>query len=103
MGSSRKFLAFLLFLILAGVAAPITYGQNVKGPAANAGPDQTIPAIGTTVHLTGTASTGAVNFQSTFLSQPARSTALLNGSTSPTPTFVPDRPGRYRVQLTVDD
>jgi hypothetical protein len=75
-------------------------------PIANAGADQTAP-VGTTVHLDGTTSSdpdgNSLSFQWTLVAQPAGSTATLTGTTTPTPSFVIDKPGTYTIQLIVND
>jgi hypothetical protein len=75
-------------------------------PSASAGPDQT-QAVGTTVHLDGTASSDpdgdALTFQWTLVSKPANSIATLSGSTTALPTFGLDKAGAYHVQLVVSD
>ncbi|MGH3522991.1 MAG: PKD domain-containing protein, partial [Mycobacterium sp.] len=96
------------FLMLsAGTLTPLLHGQAAKKPIAIAGPNQVIDAVGTTVHLDGSASTNAggsaLAYHWTFLAVPAGSAAVLAGADIVTPTFVPDRPGRYRVQLVVDN
>lgn len=75
-------------------------------PVANAGPDQTAN-VGELVLLDGSASfdpdEDPLTFQWAFISQPEGSTAALDDPTSPTPTFTPDVPGEYVLELTVDD
>jgi len=75
-------------------------------PVANAGPDQTIP-VGSTVVLDGTASFDAdgdpLNYNWTFASRPADSTAVLMNASSPAPHFTADVAGSYVVQLVVND
>src|SRR5579864_5405775 len=75
-------------------------------PVANAGPAQTV-FVGTTVQLDGSGSTdqdgNPLTYRWSFVSIPNRSTAQLNGANTVKPTFVPDVPGSYTVQLIVND
>ena len=75
-------------------------------PVANAGPAQTV-FVGTTVQLDGSGSTdqdgNPLTYRWSFVSIPSRSTATLNGANTVKPTFVPDVPGSYTVQLIVND
>jgi hypothetical protein len=88
-----------------GKVVPITIVINaVPGVTANAGSDQTVN-INSVVTLDGSSSTsysGApLTYQWSFVSTPAGSQAVLVNPTSVSPTFTPDRPGEYVVQLTV--
>jgi len=75
-------------------------------PIAEAGPAQTIP-VKATVYLNGTASSdpdgNGLTFTWSFVSKPSGSTAVLSGATTPTPSFVIDKPGTYTVALSVSD
>jgi PKD domain len=75
-------------------------------PVASAGPDQTV-LVGATAHLDGSQSSDvdgdALRFQWTFTARPTGSAAQLSDPTAIKPTFVADRPGRYTVQLIVND
>ncbi len=75
-------------------------------PVAEAGIDQTV-TLGEVVVLDGTASFDPdgdpLTFSWAFVSQPEGSAAALDDPTSPTPTFTPDMPGEYVLELTVDD
>jgi RHS repeat-associated protein len=76
-----------------------------EGPVANAGPDQTV-TLGATVQLDGSASHGdgpSLSFRWSFVTRPAGSAASLSDATAVKPTFVADKPGRYVVQLVVND
>ena len=77
-----------------------------RAPVANAGPDRTVPGIGTAVTLDGRLSSDPdgdrLNFDWTLL-PPAGSAATLTSRTSATPAFTPDVRGRYEIRLVVDD
>src|SRR5262245_37846674 len=96
-----------LLTVCAGLPTPVLHGQATGKPTAIAGPNKVIEAIGTVVQLDGSASTNPSGtpllYHWAFLAVPAGSSAALTGADTVTPTFVPDRPGRYRVQLTVDN
>lgn len=83
------------------VCAPVNHP-----PVANAGPDQTGP-VGTTIHLTGAASSdpdgNPLTFTWTLPTRPATSTAVLVGATTATPSFTIDKAGTYVASLTVSD
>jgi len=75
-------------------------------PVANAGPDQSV-VLPLTVHLTGTGSSDvdgqALSYFWSFTARPDTSTATLTGEALVNPTFAPDLPGTYVVQLIVND
>lgn len=75
-------------------------------PVANAGPAQTV-TVGSTVNLNGYGSSDGdgspLTFQWTLSSRPAGSSAALNSTTSPTPSFTADVAGNYSVQLVVNN
>ena len=75
-------------------------------PVANAGQAQTV-FVGTTVQLDGSGSTdrdgNPLTYRWSFVNIPSGSTAHLNGANTVKPTFVPDVPGSYTVQLIVND
>ena len=75
-------------------------------PIADAGSDQTVFA-GDTVALDGSGSNDVdgdtLNFQWSFLSVPAGSTAALSDASAVNPAFVPDIAGDYEVELVVSD
>jgi len=75
-------------------------------PAANAGPDQSVP-VGTTVVLDGSRSSDvdgdSLTFSWSFVSVPAGSGTVLVNPSSVRPTFRIDVPGTYVVQLVVND
>ena len=84
----------------------VTFPPINRPPAINAGPDQTA-TTNILVNLDGTGSSDpendAVNYAWMLLLRPANSTATLAGGNSPNPSFVPDQPGRYVVQLSATD
>jgi len=76
-------------------------------PVANAGPNQTIIELSTTVELDGNWSSDAEGDEITYLwtitQKPAESTAELSDPCSATPTFVADIHGDYVITLVVTD
>jgi len=76
-------------------------------PVAEAGSDQLIIVIGTTVCLDGSQSFDPdgdpIAFQWSFDAVPAGSTAFLSGADTDTPCFVADVHGDYRLRLVVTD
>lgn len=79
-----------------------------EAPIANAGDDQATE-VGSTVLLTGVASTddvtptGLLSFNWVLTSGPSGSTAVIVDAETIAPTFVPDMPGSYQIQLVVTD
>ena len=77
-----------------------------SAPIADAGPDQSV-RVDATVTLDGSGSTDADNDPLTYfwqiVSQPMTSVATLSDPTLVGPTFKADRPGRYVIELVVDD
>jgi hypothetical protein len=77
-----------------------------RPPIANAGPDQPVE-VATRVLLDGSASSDPegdpMSYQWRFISQPADSAAVLETSMQSSAAFVPDRIGRYEIQLQVRD
>jgi len=76
-------------------------------PVADAGEDQAIIEIGSTVYLDGIQSWDddgdTITYAWTITAKPAGSLAVLSDSTSPTPTFVADVQGDYFIELVVSD
>ena len=76
-------------------------------PIANAGPDRNNVAIGAAVTLNGSQSVDpegdALVYSWEFFFKPALSAAVLVGANTTSPTFAADRPGLYRIRLSVSD
>jgi sugar lactone lactonase YvrE len=87
--------------------APSRGSPNVA-PTASAGANQTI-RLGTTVHLDGSGSfddntpTNQLGYSWSIAAAPSGSSAALAGAATRTPSFVPDLPGSYVIQLVVTD
>jgi hypothetical protein len=86
-----------------------TFVAPSRAPTANAGNNQTVRP-GTTVNLDGSGSyddntqTNLLQYAWAFVSVPTGSIATtLIGANTMTPSFVPDLPGNYAVQLVVTD
>jgi PKD domain len=92
---------------LSSAPATVTISTTDAPPVANAGPNQTITAVGTLVQLNGSQSYDLAGFpityQWSFVSKPAGSSATLTGPTTATPSFVADVAGDYSIQLIVTD
>ena len=75
-------------------------------PVANAGTAQAV-SVGDLVHLSGVASADpnglALSYTWSWSAKPVSSNALLEGSNSSAPTFVPDVAGTYTLALTVSN
>ena len=85
----------------------ITVNPINDPPVADAGPAQTV-TVGDLVTLDGSNSTDPVEgdpltYAWTITVRPASSATTLTDATTVSPTFVPDLPGAYTVELTVDD
>ncbi|WP_400190526.1 PKD domain-containing protein [Hymenobacter sp. B81] len=81
-------------------------GQGANRLIAHAGTNQVAP-VGTTVTLDGTQSRDTENRPFTFrwalLSRPAGSASAILLADMPRPTFVPDKPGEYKIELTLSN
>src|SRR6185436_11068988 len=92
---------------LDSLPATVTITVNTLRPVANAGPDQSLIAVGTTVRLNGSDSTDAdgdpLSFRWALTTRPAGSQATLVNSTLVNPNFVADVVGTYVAQLIVND
>lgn len=77
-----------------------------RPPTADAGPDQTV-VVGEQAQLDGSRSRDpegdTLSYSWRFLSKPSGSQAKLSNPTIVNPTFTPDLPGEYLIELTVDD
>jgi PKD repeat protein len=75
-------------------------------PIANAGPDQS-GVVGVPVSLDGSGSSDpngdTLIYQWSIVSAPSGSTATISNPTSVSPSFTPDLPGTYTIQLVVND
>jgi len=74
-------------------------------PVANVNVGQSLP-VQQIVQLDGSNSktdAGTLNFQWSFQDKPSGSIAVLSDPTSESPTFVADKPGKYVIQLVVND
>jgi hypothetical protein len=84
----------------------VTVSTVSTKPVANAGPDQTVKT-GSLVQLTGAASHDAdgnpLTYAWTLILRPARSSAVLNGANTVSPSFTADADGSYIAQLIVTD
>ncbi len=88
------------------LADTVEIGTTNSAPVANAGPDQTA-FVGGLVQLDGSASTDAdrdlLSFRWRFMSVPVGSQATLLGPATVAASFTVDQPGRYVVELVVND
>ena len=95
--------------------ATVTISTSNSAPVAEAGPDQAITVIGSTVNLDGTQSSdiddflASLKFAWSFTDWPGKGDdpplahPALSGPASQTPSFTAARHGNYEVQLTVTD
>ena len=87
-------------------SSSVTVSTINSAPAANAGPNQTVP-LGATVTLNGSGSSDVdgdpLTYSWTLISRPAGSSAALLGNATVAPVFVLDKPGAYMAQLVVND
>jgi len=86
-------------------ATLVIAGEN-QIPVADAGADQSV-FVGDPVQLDGTGSSDPdgdpLSYAWSFASQPAGSTASLDDPAGATPSFTPDAPGDYVIELVVSD
>lgn len=91
----------------ASVPDTVTVSTVNSAPIADAGPDQAITLIETTVQLDGRTSYDldgdAITYLWTLTQKPEGSTATLSNSSSSMPTFVADKNGAYFATLVVTD
>jgi hypothetical protein len=88
--------------------ATVTVSTTNTPPIAEAGPNQFILRIGSTVQLDGSQSydpdgDSPLTYQWTFKSQPEGGSAALSNTDAKTPTFVADVHGTYVIELVVSD
>jgi PKD domain len=92
---------------LSSAPATVTISTTDAPPVADAGPNQTISAVGTLVQLNGSASYDLaglpITYQWSFVSKPTGSSATLTGPTTSKPSFLADVAGKYILQLVVTD
>ena len=91
----------------ASAADTVTVSTVNSAPIADAGADQAITLIGTTVQLDGRTSYDPdgdpITYSWTLTQRPEGSTATLSSASSSTPTFVADKNGTYFATLIVTD
>jgi hypothetical protein len=101
----------LFLMLIACTLLQTSCEEKEKNPqpntlTANAGTDQDVQT-GQTITLNGSASKEANNqpfiYAWSFTQKPTGSNATLTGSNTATPTFVPDKPGDYEVELTTSN
>ena len=87
--------------------AMVTVSTSNTAPVADAGPDQVVIPVGTTVQLDGSQSYDAdgdvMKFAWNLVTVPTGSKAVLSGAGTAKPTFVADTFGTYKAQLSVAD
>jgi hypothetical protein len=92
---------------LASSPDTVTVNTTNSAPIADAGADQLLTSLGTTVTLAGDGSwdpdDDPIAYTWTMMSKPDTSLAVLLDPTSPTPTFVADVYGEYVIELVVND
>ena len=85
----------------------VTVSLDNTAPVADAGPDQAVVMIGSTIQLDGTQSYDLggdpIAYQWSVISIPTGSAAALSDPTSPTPSFTADLYGIYEFELQVTD
>ena len=88
------------------VSDSVVISTENSRPVADPGSPQTV-YVGDYVQLNGANSSDvdgdALNYRWAIVSSPAGSNAILNGINTSTPSFIPDMPGLYIVQLIVND
>ena len=92
---------------LESLPATVTLTVDNLRPVANAGPDQSLVAVGQIIQLDGSGSSDAdgdpLAFRWALTTRPAGSQATLSNATLVNPTFVADVLGTYVAQLIVND
>ncbi|HUS74204.1 MAG TPA: PKD domain-containing protein, partial [Sedimentisphaerales bacterium] len=88
-------------------ADQVVIGTFNTAAVAEAGPDQVIIQIGTTIGLDGTSSSDpegdGITYLWTITQKPAGSSAVLSDTSSPTPTFIADVHADFVITLVVTD
>ncbi len=89
-------------------STPKTVAKNTLNsvPVADAGPDQIVLTLGSTIYLGGQSfdpDGDAIVYSWRIQSRPAGSNAVLSDPASPTPSFVTDAKGDYEIDLVVSD
>jgi hypothetical protein len=91
---------------LASDPATVTISTINSAPVADAGPDQSVASVGTTITLGGQSfdpDGDDITYLWSIKTKPSGSAAALSDPTSPTPTFVVDVHGDYVIELVVSD
>ncbi|MDO8586726.1 MAG: PKD domain-containing protein [Armatimonadota bacterium] len=92
---------------LVSASASVTISTTNTPPVADAGPDQAIALVGTTVHLDGSNSydleSDLLTYQWTIDQKPAGSAAVLSNAAAANPSFTVDVYGDYVIALVVSD
>ena len=85
----------------------VTVNTSNTPPVADAGPDQVVTVVGTTVHLDGSGSYDEngdnLTYHWAIAHRPVNSSAALDDPASAVPTFTADVNGEYHIMLTVTD
>ena len=91
---------------LSSAPAAVTISTINSAPVADAGPDQSVSLIGTTVTLGGQSfdpDGDPISYSWSIITKPSGSSAALSDPASPNPTFVVDVQGDYVIELVVSD
>lgn len=92
---------------LSSPADEVRISTSNSAPVADAGADKSVIALGNTVQLDGSKSYDLegdpMTYQWAFVEKPEGSAAVLSNVASPTPAFVADIHGTYRLSLVVSD
>jgi hypothetical protein len=91
---------------LSSAPATVTISTINSAPMADAGPDQSVSLIGTTVTLGGQSfdpDGDAITYSWTIKTKPSGSSATLSDPVSANPTFTVDFQGDYVIELVVSD
>jgi hypothetical protein len=101
-----RYVSMAILAVCCG-SALVLQAQSSTRPRASAGPNQRIAGIGITVQLDGSGSSDPagrpLTYHWTLVEAPTGSVAALTGADTVAPSFVPDRKGRYRAQLVVNN